>query len=366
MKKVKGISLVMLTIFVLVTLISIPSCKKQEEKVIKIGAILPLTGDLAKYGEAQKRGIEIFFEEEPNSHNFFSVYFNDNSSDKNRSLSVYRYLKTTKDINAVYTVGSSISMALLPVLRKDQVMFIAVAATDDVLKDRTKYIYKNFPSSSCFMKSLADVIIKKERGKQGILMYINDDFGKNLSENLKIWLHNPVKLIKSISFNQDIRTYRDIALKAMDYHPDFLVILGYGQYLGNIVRFIREIGFKGEIYTTLEIAYKDAIDALRGHYNNLYFMDVDLFNQNFEKKYKKNYNSKPNLDAYIGYYTFKILNNCIKKNKPKNINELVDFLDNYEDNDLNIKIVNGLFIYPSSLYTLDSNGNKMKLNKKGT
>ena len=32
--------------------------KKVEEKVVKIGAILPLTGDAAKYGKSAKNGID--------------------------------------------------------------------------------------------------------------------------------------------------------------------------------------------------------------------------------------------------------------------------------------------------------------------
>lgn len=62
MKKVDQKFPVFLIVVLIVTLsfaIIFSGCVKKEEKEIKIGAILPLTGDAALYGKSIKKGIDL-------------------------------------------------------------------------------------------------------------------------------------------------------------------------------------------------------------------------------------------------------------------------------------------------------------------
>ena len=66
--KTLGISPVLFVATMLIAILSIlflPACSKKqpETKEIKIGAILPLTGSAAPYGENAKRGIELALSE---------------------------------------------------------------------------------------------------------------------------------------------------------------------------------------------------------------------------------------------------------------------------------------------------------------
>ncbi|RKZ22128.1 hypothetical protein DRQ18_03210, partial [bacterium] len=60
--KIKALSFGILAVFIATTLIVFPSCKKQE-KVIKIGAILPLTGRTAFLGEGERNALLLAVEE---------------------------------------------------------------------------------------------------------------------------------------------------------------------------------------------------------------------------------------------------------------------------------------------------------------
>ena len=63
MKAFKRLQVQFLLVFVLGSLFLINGCTKKEPETIKIGVILPLTGNLSEVGENAKNGILLGLEE---------------------------------------------------------------------------------------------------------------------------------------------------------------------------------------------------------------------------------------------------------------------------------------------------------------
>ncbi|RMD57361.1 MAG: hypothetical protein D6828_03820 [Nitrospirae bacterium] len=70
MRHFRSIFTVLLAVILIGSLFLINGCKKQEPETIKIGAILPLTGDAAQYGEWAKNGISLAVDEINAKKNF--------------------------------------------------------------------------------------------------------------------------------------------------------------------------------------------------------------------------------------------------------------------------------------------------------
>ena len=56
------------TFLFLITLIFLLGCSQSKKEEIKIGAILPLTGPVAAFGQWAKNGIDLGLEEYNNNH----------------------------------------------------------------------------------------------------------------------------------------------------------------------------------------------------------------------------------------------------------------------------------------------------------
>ena len=89
------IVLSVISIFIASVMVFSFGCAKKEEKEIKIGAVLSLTGKGAKYGEAIKRGIDLALEEvnsEPNRKAKIKVVYEDSLSEPQKAVSAFNKL----------------------------------------------------------------------------------------------------------------------------------------------------------------------------------------------------------------------------------------------------------------------------------
>ena len=91
----------------------LPTTKKE---VIKIGAILPLTGVESRVGELSKNGL-IMAENEINAKGGIQgkdikVIIEDFQSDTKKAVTSYNYLKSVHKVPVILTIGSPVAMSL--------------------------------------------------------------------------------------------------------------------------------------------------------------------------------------------------------------------------------------------------------------
>jgi ABC-type branched-subunit amino acid transport system substrate-binding protein len=91
--------------------------KAEETKgIFRVGAIVPLTGPLADYGEAVRRGFESAKRERPERFTGVEFVYQDSAYDGKTALSALQALISRGDINLFYAWGVTPNEALLPVL----------------------------------------------------------------------------------------------------------------------------------------------------------------------------------------------------------------------------------------------------------
>ena len=99
-----------------------------EGHFIKIGALLPLSGNAANYGEGSREGIEIAKDDLKSKYLNLNiqVVYEDSFYDPKRAVDGYRKLKDINDISAILTGGSQISSAVKNLSDKDNVLQMAI------------------------------------------------------------------------------------------------------------------------------------------------------------------------------------------------------------------------------------------------
>lgn len=171
MKKLFAVPL----LFFVALIISLGCAKKQPEE-IKIGAILPLTGDGAKYGEEAKNGIELALEELKDSK--IKVFYEDDQGTSSGAVNAFN--KLVASVKAPVIIGpmySSTALAVAPLAEKNKVVILSPSASSPELTKAGDYFFRNWPhwfSTNEIRQLLYDVsfrvVMAEERGKRIVVV----------------------------------------------------------------------------------------------------------------------------------------------------------------------------------------------------
>ncbi|RMG24643.1 MAG: ABC transporter substrate-binding protein, partial [Methanobacteriota archaeon] len=107
----------------------------QEEKEIKIGAILPLTGPASDIGQQTKEGLEI-------ARKLLSVnvVYEDSKSEPKEGINAIRklVLQHKKQLFGVISVLSSVGKAIIPVAEDEKIITLHISSAPGIV-DKRKY-----------------------------------------------------------------------------------------------------------------------------------------------------------------------------------------------------------------------------------
>ena len=122
------------------------SYNKTEDNIIRIGAILPLTGKNAYIGNWQKNGIELALNEIKQSGQKLEIIFEDSQNNAAKGVTIVNKLKS-QGINCIIASMSQVANALIPVTEKNnQLLFLNTVSYPDITKGK-KNVFRMHISS---------------------------------------------------------------------------------------------------------------------------------------------------------------------------------------------------------------------------
>lgn len=325
-KKITIISLVL--ILILVSVVIYINQRQKEPEVIKIGAILPLTGKLAEFGVDEKRGMDLALEE-INKTGYLngkklSIIYEDSKSDPKTAVSALQKLLTTDKPPVVFSLGSSISLAIAPIIDQNKIVLIAVAATPD-LSGKSPYIFRNFPSASSQAQKLAHLAYSQLGIREIAILYINDDLGLgNKKAFVDFFTKLGGKVIFEDAFAKEGKDFRPLVSKVLETKPTAIYVPGYGDALALLVKQIKEAGYKGIFLSSPEFGYPSVLNVAGDASEGVIYSDLaydptseDPEIKSFVEKFKSLFGKEPTLDAVLAYDEVRMVAEIIKKVGPK-------------------------------------------------
>ena len=177
-----------------------------DANVVRIGVILPLTGDWASFGRQMVNGIKLWEEEHPKSG--MEIVFEDGKGRAQESLNVL-----SKDLwqHHIHTYISGFSAAILgmaPVIVKNNAFLINAGATNPKIKEFGDNVFTLIPDADVEAEFLAQFVSKKLNEKKCFIYHQNDDSGKGLSD---VFEATYVKLGGTICGREPIQSDMEVA-----------------------------------------------------------------------------------------------------------------------------------------------------------
>lgn len=317
-----GISVIVFVALAII-LIAVTQTKK-EPKEIKIGAVLPMTGDAALAGMNTREGIELAVEEINRKGGIngtrVKVIYEDTKADpKTGVAAVNKLIKVDK---ATYIIDNSIStvtLAIAPICEKNRTVLLATGATAPKISEAGDFIFRIWNSDALEGEEMAMYAINTLKLIKVGILYTNNDYGIGLKDVFQS-VFNKKGLDLSIveSFEQGEQQLGTQLAKLITAQPEAIYLVGYSKDCIKIFQQARELRYKGVWLGTTVMLDPTVIDAVKKANYELYYPipilpdpsspAIKSFREKFFAKYQKN----PPALADVGFDAVMLLERVIK------------------------------------------------------
>ena len=212
-----------------IILIGRGSAKKDELNTIKIGAVLPMTGIAANYGENHSNAIKLAINEINAGGGVLGkkleLVLENDGTDPKRTVAAFQKLTDIDKVSVVIGgVWDFLANAVMPVIDAKKITTISPSTASDMLDKTSDAFFTVFPPISIH-QPIVEKYLKAEAGEKVAIIYINNAWGKAHLETYKKAVtaagKTLVKVVELSKFdNNDIQ--REITLLKSD-SPDILL-----------------------------------------------------------------------------------------------------------------------------------------------
>jgi branched-chain amino acid transport system substrate-binding protein len=219
--------------------------ERPATSAIKIGALLPLTGKLASYGEDMRNALTLANEElAASGKTSFDFVFEDSAGDPKTALSAARKLIEIDNIPLIIGApGSSANLAVAPVFEEHKTLFFPLSNAPK-LNDAGEYIFKVNPDIDVEVARMSAYVKGQEFKRLAVLYDASNDVptvGSALFRELVTKSGATVVFFEGVDGKTvtDFRTQLTSIKKAA---PDALYVIIADKLAGVVVRQAQELG----------------------------------------------------------------------------------------------------------------------------
>lgn len=321
-------------------LICTVSCKEKSE-TIYVGSIMDLSSDNAEYGKNVQKGMDLALEEYRKSHPDckVNILYEDNAGNASKTLSAYHKMAMkNKPIVVVDGAQSTLSLSLIPKTEKDEVVLLSTGASSPKLTGVSPYFFRLWncdTEEGCF---IAEAIFNTIEIKSVNVLYLNTDYGLGLMNTFKTKYEQLGGKIGTIVAFEDSQTdYKDCVAKIKQTPSDGIYIVGYATESALISKYIRSVGIKNPIFSTVATE-ADQFVKLAGNAGNgvVYAYTQPTTSkeyQSFRELYKTKYNEDPQILTDVAFDAMNILLKSVDEGNVINGKMLKEYLSSMPEFD---------------------------------
>jgi len=306
---------------------------KKEPEVIKIGAILPLSGPTAWLGEMHKWGIDLAVDEINAEGGIegkkINIIYEDDQNDPKKAVSAFRKLENTENPQIVITAMSNSGMAVRPLAKKYETILFA-NGNHPGLVEGNEWVFRIFLTSEQEAKEMAEIAYENLGIKRIAVLYINDESGEGAQKAFKSHYetYGPEVLI-SEKYEKDGTDFRSEISKVLSTRPNAVYVIGYGNAAAKVLNQLIELGYKNLILGTSNFAGPPLTEIASEPLENSIFTSPyfdprlqDSIVQNFVENIQEREDKTPQWNTAMEYDGIYVISKAIKESKTLEANNI--------------------------------------------
>ena len=246
---------------------------------IVIGAIYPMTGDLADSGKTMQQGIDMAVEEINKEGGIngqeIEVIYGDSQGDSATGMSEAERLITQKNVDILIgCYQSGVTVTVAQIAEQYQIPLITANATSDALTSNGyEYFFRLAPTNMMFVRDMVQYIVDESAknssfaGKSVAVFADNSEVGQQTCEWAKYWAkEKKIDYKGQITYTSGAADLSSEVLELKSMNPDVVIADCYVSDAILFTNTLKEQGYeppmiicKGNGFT--ESAYMESVDA---------------------------------------------------------------------------------------------------------
>ncbi|HHT9126710.1 MAG TPA: ABC transporter substrate-binding protein [Candidatus Brocadiia bacterium] len=330
-------------VVVLAVVLTVIQTKKEPDE-IKIGAILPLTGDATLYGESPKKGIDLAVEQINNKGGIKGgkciVIFEDSKAVPASGVAAFQKLVNVQKVSAIIgDAASSVTLAFAPLAEKNKVVVLSPLSSAPAITNAGDFIFRIVPSDLFGGKVAGYFAVEDQGWRKLAVLFVNNDFGVGLKQVFSKEVESlGGTIVASEAYEQGATDFRTQLLKIKSAIPEAIFLIGYRESPQILIQ-AKEIGLKTKFLGTGVLEDPNVIKVAKDAAEGIYFtqLQYDVTSnepivENFVSEFIERYNSKPDIFAAYGYDAMSVLALAIERSNltPESIRDQLYKIRNFK------------------------------------
>lgn len=297
----------------------------REDKV-RIGLLMPMTGDTANFGISSSNGIRMAADEVNKAGGIngkqIELLLQDDRSDPTEAANIATKFVSQDSVHAIIgEVGSTRTLAAAPIAQNAKVPMLTPSSTNPDVTRKGNYIFR-----SCFIDTvqgpaIAQFAAKNLNAKRAALMIDRrNDYSTGLEKTITdVYVNLGGQIVITQSYQAGDQDFNAQITSIKGANPDVIFVPGYYGDVGLIAKQARDKGLTvplvgGDGWDSPSL-YQIGGSALDGcYFTNHYSPDAsDARVRKFVKDYQSRFNTVPDAQAATGYDAALIMFDAIKR-----------------------------------------------------
>jgi branched-chain amino acid transport system substrate-binding protein len=303
---------------------------------LKIGAVFPISGGQSTYGEESINGIELALsdlkEKDPELAAKITLVKEDEKSNPVDAATAVKKLLDVDKVDVVLgSVASSNTLSMTAAVMERGKVLLTPASTNPEVTKKGDMIFR-----ACFIDPFQGTVLANfalnnlGKKKAAILLDHKSDYSKGLAQYFEeAFTKGGGEIVGNESYEQGKKDFKTQLTKLRGKKPEVLVVPGYYQEVGLIMKQAKQMGFDvvmlgGDGWDSPTLFELAGADAVTGHYFSSHFSpdDTDPLVQKFVTSYQARFKKAPGAMSALGYDGLLVLADAFKRagsNDPKAI-----------------------------------------------
>jgi len=284
---------------------------------VLVGAVLPLSGQFAIYGEPIRKGIELAFEEiKANGDAGFDLELEIKDSQGDPDLAKQQ-LEELYDAGAPAVIGGATTeeaLAMVEVADSVDKVLISPSASSPRLSGISTNFFRVFPSDFLEGTKMGHFATQTLNVEKVMIVASQAPYAKGIQQVFRQeFERNGGQVLDVVEYPRNTSDLGGVLDRVMTVKPEAVYLADYADGLVTLLQGLLERGYKGKILTTSSIASGEVLQKAGAAAEGVLFTqsnyDVgsdDPLIQAFVKAYREKYDELPDLYAAHGYDAMRV------------------------------------------------------------
>lgn len=310
-------------------------------ETVKVGAVLPMTGNLAFLGEPVKRGMDLAVErinaQGGVDGNKIELIYEDSQGQAKEGVSATRKLINQDGVDIVTTFLTGVSEAVKPVAEQEKVLLLAQTVSPTIAEKATYTIRMHYSFEEGARK-IADYLVQSGEEPFGFVYSSDPSTSYQIEEVIIPELEaNGNDEILTETFDVGDKEFRSQLLRMQSNDVNQLHLAGYGSDFPNLLQNASSIGVLNSASVTANLGFAELPDDTPTSFKKGVVFGVPPFLiasektervKSFEKAYRKRHDVEEiGYAAHYAYDTIRLLERAIEASSSDSPKALVSTIN---------------------------------------